>query len=299
MRARILGSVALVGLLSGVAIAQTPAPDAATWAADLARQYWVAGNITYLVADGYEAKIDVFVPRHASAAALAPAVIYLHGGGWTGGDKSTAALRVMPYLEMGFAAVAVNYRLALAPAAVEDCRCALRWVIANAAKYNIDPDRLVVTGESAGGHLALITGMLPSSAGLDGNCPGPEELRVAAIVNWYGCTDIVDVIGGENEKPFAVNWLGDRSDREEIARRVSPVQYVRAGLPPILTVHGDADAIAPYNHAVRLHEALEAARVPNRLLTVPGGDHGSFTREANLTVYAGIREFLAAHGIAR
>ena len=89
-------------------------------------------------------------------------------------------LRALPYLEMGFAVVNVTYRLARvseAPAAVEDCRCALRWVIQNAKEYGLDVNRLVVTGYSAGGHLALTTGMLPASAGLDRQCPGPDNLR--------------------------------------------------------------------------------------------------------------------------
>src|SRR5438477_8117682 len=102
-----------------------------------------------------------------------------------------------PYLEMGWAVVNVEYRLArasLAPAAVEDCRCALRWVIKNAKDYNFDINRIVVTGHSAGGHLALTTGMLPASAGLDRECHGPEELKVAAIINWYGITDVNDLL---------------------------------------------------------------------------------------------------------
>ena len=281
------------------AFAQAAAPDAATWVADVASRYSITPNVTYLVADGHTVQLDVYAPRGASAAAPVPTVIVIHGGGWTGGDKNVASLRLLPYLEMGWAVVNVNYRLGTAPAAVEDCRCALRWVIRNAAKYHFDVGKLVVTGESAGAHLALTTGMLPASAGLDGRCPGPEELRVAAIVNWYGVTDVSDVIGGANQQPYAVRWLGSRSDRDEVARRVSPIRYVRAGSPPVVTVHGDADRIAPYRHAVRLHEALAAAGVPNRLLTIPGGDHGGFTRDQFVRSWATIREFLKEQGIAR
>lgn len=276
--------------------AQAP-PDGATWAADLTTRYWIAPNITYLVADGVEAKLDVFVPRDGSAKAPRPTVIYLHGGGWTGGDKVVATLRLLPYLEMGWAAVNVDYRLTVAPAAVEDCRCALRWVIQNAAKYGFDVDKLVVTGDSAGSHLALTTGMLPSSAGFDTRCPGSEELRVAAVVNWTGVTDVLDVVEGERQQPYAVRWLSEGPGRDELARRLSPLTYVRAGLPPIFTVHGDADTSAPYSHAVRLHQALDAAKVPNRLLTMPGRGHGDFSRDEVVMIYGAIREFLGEQGL--
>jgi len=291
-------------IVCGVAQAlaqQTPVPDAATWVAEIGSRYYVAPNVAYLVADNYEAKLDVFVPRHASATAPTPTVIYIHGGGWMGGDKNVTVLQLLPYLEMGWAAVNVEYRggPATAPAAVEDCRCALRWVIRNASKYNFDVNKLVVTGESAGSHLALTTGMLPASAGLDEECSDTEELKVAAIVNWYGVTDVVDVFEGANQQPFAVQWLGSLPNAKEVARRVSPLQYVRPGLPPILTIHGDADLVAPYSQAVRLHKALDDAKVPNQLLTIPGGTHGGFKREEVIRIYATIREFLQKHGIAK
>jgi acetyl esterase/lipase len=180
---------------------------------------------------------------------------------------------------------------------VEDCLCALRYVGANAKTYDIDPSRLVVSGDSAGGHLALTTGMIPESAGLDRECPGAPLPKVAAIVNWYGITDVVDLLDGPNRKSYAVQWMGSLPNREEIARRVSPLTYVRQGLPPILSIHGDADPTVPYNHAVWLHEALTKEGVPNQLLTVPGGKHGGFTPDERTRIFAAIREFLAKSGL--
>lgn len=206
----------------------------------------------------------------------------------------------MPYLEMGYAVVNVEYRLArvsLAPAAVEDCRCALRWVIAHAKQYNFDTNKLIVTGSSAGGHLALMTGMLTPAAGLDRQCPGGEDLKVAAIINWYGITDVNDLLGGPNTRNFAVAWLGSQTNRDEIARSVSPLAYVRKDLPPILIIHGDADPVVPYGQAVRLHEALNKAGAANQLLTVPGGKHGQFSRAEDMRAYAAIREFLAKYNL--
>jgi acetyl esterase/lipase len=206
----------------------------------------------------------------------------------------------LPYLEMGMAVVNIDYRLASvapAPAAVEDCRCALHWVRQNADQYKFDTSRIVITGFSAGGHLSLTTGLLPSSAGLDRQCSAGGELPVAAVVNWYGITDVEDLLDGPNMKNYAVFWLGSLPDRERIARRVSPLTYIRPGLPPVLTIHGNADPIVPYSHAVRLHEALDRAKVPNRLLTVSGGKHGGFTQEELVRAYSSIREFLQQTGV--
>src|SRR5262249_54956536 len=156
---------------------------------------------------------------------------------------------------------------------------------------NIDTNRLVVTGESAGGHLALSMGMIPESAGLDRECASPQQVpKAAAIINWYGITDVADVIDGPHRANAAMQWFGSLPNREEIARRVSPLTYVRAGLPPVLTIHGDADTTVPYAHAVRLHEALEKAGVPNQLVTIPGGKHGGFTPEERTKIYATIRD---------
>jgi acetyl esterase/lipase len=278
----------------------------------VANGYRVASNITYLRASGQDLRLDVYQKRETTGPN--PTLVYIHGGGWTNGSKESSVLTFLPYLEMGWTVVNVQYRLAdiaHAPAAVEDCRCALRWIYRNAEQFNFDLDRIVLTGNSAGGHLALTTGMLPASAGLDQQCPGDrnrawstgdrstEELKVAAIINWYGITDVVDLIDRTPgpSGAYTVAWLGSATDREEIARRVSPLTYVRPGLPPIMIVHGDADPIVPYQHGVRLQKALEDAGVPNEFVTVPGGGHGGFSDEENVRIYAAIRDFLGVHGI--
>jgi acetyl esterase/lipase len=203
--------------------------------------------------------------------------------------------------------VNVEYRMAqvsLAPAAVEDCRCALHWVFANAKKYNFDPTRVVVQGGSAGGHLALMTGMVTQAAGFDRDCftdednvwsenPGTnKDPRVAAIVNWFGISDVPDELSGPNAKGYAVAWIGTQPNAEEIAKRVSPINYVTHDLPPIITIHGDKDALVPYAQSVRLHKELDAAGVPNELHTVPGAGHGGFTYEQNQEAWAAVRAFL-------
>ena len=169
----------------GVVSAQRPAGDASTFAAYVGTGYRVAPNITYTTASGVELKLDFYRPAQASGPL--PTAIFMHGGGYRiGSRKEASVLSVMPYVQMGWNAVNVEYRasgIALAPAAVEDARCALRWVIHNAKEYNVDTERIIVTGQSAGSHLALMTGLVFELAGFDRNCPGPESLKVATVVN--------------------------------------------------------------------------------------------------------------------
>ena len=209
-------------------------------------------------------------------------------------------MSLIPWLEMGWQVVNVEYRLArvaLAPAAVEDCLCALRFINNQAKTYNIDTTRLVTSGESAGGHLSLTTAMIPESAGLDRECAGAPLPRVAAVINWFGVADVGDVVDGPHRANAAASWMGSLPNRDEVARRVSPLTYVRPGLPPVLTIHGDADVTVPYQHAVRLHEALSKVNVPNQLLTIPGGKHGNFAPDERTKIYVTIREFLAKNGL--
>ena len=200
--------------------------------------------------------------------------------------------------------VNVEYRLAgtsPAPAAVEDCRCALHWVQAHAKVFNFDASRIVLTGGSAGGHLALITGMLPANSVFDRQCPTNDSIRwnsgvepqvkVAAIVNWFGITDVVELLDGPNAKHYAIEWFGSMSNREELAKALSPISYVRPGLPPIITIHGDNDNIVPYSQALRLHAALNTAGVPNELVTIHGGGHDGFNRRELIDSFDKIKEF--------
>jgi len=294
---------ALLPLLASFCLAQA---DAAPFAAELFR-YKVETNIVYHTANNYQNKLDVYTP--ADAKAPTPVVIVIHGGGWIEGTKEERVLEMMPYLQMGFAAVNVEYRLgriSLAPAAVEDCRCALHWVFANAKKFNFDPNSVVLQGGSAGGHLALTTGMLTPAAGFDRECRAGDEdwsqnlgtskdPRVAAIVNWFGIADVLDELHGPNAKSYTVVWLGDQPNADEIAKRVSPINYVTRDLPPIITIHGDKDALVPYEQSVRLHKALDAAKVPNQLYTVPGANHGGFTFDQNQQAWTAVRQFLQQH----
>ena len=279
-----MGRLVLLGvLLCGCVLAQ----PAAAPANQLPEWVTAEANISY---GAYpETVLDILQPARGSLAAR-PGVIVIHGGGWVKGNKeSMVASHCLRYLEQGFVVCNVEYRLAPkypAPAAVEDVLRAAQWFHDNAKRYSVDTRRVVVTGTSAGGHLALMVGMTPKSANL-----GPEA-KVAAVVNWYGITDVADQLGGPNRRDYAVTWLPEQPGRLALADRLSPITYVRKNVPPILTIHGDADPTVPYEQGVRLIRKLREAGADAQLLSVPGGGHGRFPPERMEALYKDIFQFL-------
>lgn len=291
-------------------LAAQASDDGLRTAVMLDHAYWIEPNVTYLTASGKELKLDVYRPVKGKDAPQ-PVVLHFHGGGWVAGSRESSALAVLPWLEMGYAVVNVSYRLAnvaLAPAAVEDTLCALQWVGRNAKKYSFDLAKVVTTGDSAGGHLALATAMIPPDSPLTHQCAANEPTwsgqyanpapKVAAVINWYGITDVADMLQGPNVRSYAVAWFGSMPGREALARSLSPLSHVRAGGPAVFTIHGDADPLVPYAHGVRLKAALDKAGVKNLLHTVKGGGHGGFTAEQQVGAYAAARDFLRTQGLA-
>ncbi len=281
---------ALVLLTAGLAFAQAN-PPAETPVPEWVR---VEANIHY--GQYPETVADILQPAPA-ALEKRPGVIVIHGGGWVGGAKEgMVRAHCLPYLKQGFVVCNVEYRLAKAapaPAAVVDVLQAARWFRQNAGRYKVDPKRIVVTGASAGGHLALMVGMTPKSAGL-----GPTT-RVAAVVNWFGITDAADVISGPNMRKWAVTWLPPQQGRFELARRLSPLTYARRDVPPILTIQGDADNVVPYEHGVRLTRALRQAGADAELISVHNGKHGGFGEKKMEELYQEIFKFLKRRKIIR
>lgn len=302
-----LAAVAVVFFWSASALAQRGVTATDPWVDYAAGEYEIIPNVTYAVAGNVELKLDLYLPKSRSGPR--PVVMLFHGGGWVAGQKERNVLQLLPYLRLGWAAVNVEYRVArnaLAPAAVEDCRCALRWVHYRARQYGFDLSRIVLTGSSAGGHLALITGFLPDQSPFDRQCPTEEparwrtseepRVRAAVIVNWFGITDVADLVEGPNAKHYAIEWFGSMSDRLRLAQALSPLSYVRSDLPAVITIHGDQDDIVPYSQAVRLHNALDKAGVRNKLITINGAQHGGFDRDTLVRSFEQIREFLRSNG---
>lgn len=199
-------------------------------------------------------KLDLAYPK-AVAPKPRPALVIIHGGGWREGDKSSfsslehwAPGNVVDFAKLGFVAATINYRLsgeAPFPAAVEDCKCAVRWLRAHANDYHIDPDRIGAFGNSAGGHLALLLGMAGKGAGLEGDGPYREySSLVQAVVSDSGPVDL-DFKKPANSglsRVMAQFMGGPAETLAERTRKASPVSYSAGAVPPLLLIYGTVDS---------------------------------------------------------
>jgi acetyl esterase/lipase len=256
-----------------------------------ALDYQIEANIRY---DRYpETVLDILQPS-APALANRPGIIVIHGGGWVQGDKEGMLDRYcLPLIRHGFVVANVEYRLAKAapaPAAVNDVLRAAQWFHDHAAKYKVDPNRILVTGESAGGHLALMVGMTPASANL-----GPA-VKIAGVIDFYGIADVADQLEGPNARDYAAQWIPQQPNRLQLARQMSPTTYVRKGLPAILALHGDADPLVPYEQSANLIKAIKNVGGDAELITVPRGKHG-FTPQEMDELWPQIFKWLKKHKI--
>lgn len=231
-------------------------------------------DVEYGNAGGESLRLDVCVPEGAGPF---PAVILVHGGGWNAGDKSGGRLKGYmapmqePLTQAGFAWFSINYRLSpkfAYPACIEDVETAIRWVKAHAAEYRLDPARIALAGESAGGHLVALAAVRMTDA-----------TRLAAVIPFYGRHDLVgDVpIGGKLAPNLAALFARPETldaQTETLLRAASPLDLVRPGLPPFLLVHGTADQSVPYQQSVALEARLRVAGVPCDFITIKDGPHG-------------------------
>lgn len=247
----------------------------------------------YTELNGWKGKEDIYF--NPKAAKPTPVIFNIHGGGWNHGTKESQN-GFANFFKMGFAVVNIEYRLtaqATAPAAIEDVRAAILYVVQHAKELNIDPNKLVVMGGSAGGHLALMAGLLQNDDKFDGAYKNIHGYTVAAIIDKYGITDVWDWAYGKNiTSKSAVNWLGTYAKDEVFAKSVSPIYYVKKSSPPIFIVHGDADPTVPYQQSVNLKKMLDDVGCKNEFITIPGGLHGKFTKEQNTALNKSIEAFL-------
>jgi acetyl esterase/lipase len=227
--------------------------------------------------------LDILYPAVPDAAPR-PAIIHIHGGGWyTGGKDGDTTLRLMhAFAEKGYVALSIAYRLsdeAPFPAAVEDCRLAVRWLRANAAKYHVDPDHIGAMGGSAGGHLSAMLAVCGDEKPFDG-AGGLLEYSSAiqAAVPVCGPMDLQKPLSAEFglEKDDAVmRFLGGTPlQKVDEARRASPVNYVRPGLPPMILIHGDADKRVALEQSTDFAAKLKEAGCPVEMIVVKDGHHG-------------------------
>jgi acetyl esterase/lipase len=207
-----------------------------------------------------------------------PAIVWIHGGAWQGGSKHEFEGYAVEAAKRGYVSVTISYRLAprhLFPAQVEDCKCAVRWLRANAEKLHVDPQRIGVGGSSAGGHLALMLGAMDSSDGFEGEGGAADaSSRVQAVISYAGPTNLRSEYPDASKGVLVTLLGGPISDKQDAARQASPVNYVSPGDPPMLLVHGTKDPLVPYDQAIQMAEALTKAGVPGRLELLIGQGHG-------------------------
>jgi acetyl esterase/lipase len=247
-----------------------PAPSAA--------DFRTARDVTYAVMDGQPQRMDVAWPAGEGPY---PLVVLIHGGGWSGGDKSAYHPAMRLLAGQGYAAASINYRLASAPrnvfpAAVEDVRCAVRHLRSNAGAYRIDPARIGALGHSAGAHLAGMLGTAAEVQGLDGACPTRGvSAAVSAVVALAGPQDIRTAGALDpSQRGMVENFLGAPPEAVmERALLASPAVHVKSGTPPFLLVHGTSDGVVPLRQSRSMRDTLRAAGVPVTLIELPGIGH--------------------------
>ena len=249
-------------------------------------------NLVYTTSPGWEGKMDLYLPSKDKG--LSPAIINIHGGGWSGGSKDTQG-GFSPYFKAGFAVANIAYRLtgqATAPAAIEDTRCALIYLIKNSKALNIDVNKIIIMGGSAGGHLALMGGLLANDNRFDTNCPGVKNIKVAAIIDKYGIVDVGDKRYGKFRSGSEKKWLGGKVGDQAFIESVSPIYQVKKDSPPIFIAHGDADPTVPIQQSIDLKKKLDELGVKNEFMTIPGGLHGQFNSEQNTALNNAIMKFI-------
>ncbi len=227
-------------------------------------------DIEYAHTGGESLKLDVFTP---SGKGPFPAVIFVHGGGWSGGDKKGSNDPLfLPVAKRNIAWFTINYRLAPKhnyPAPIEDVHTAIRWVKAHAKEFNIAPNRIALVGESAGGQIVA-----------QAVVKADKDTQVVAVVPFYAPIDFI--LDMERRGGLSTSMRGYFGRKEAIAdeatlqllKEASPINHIRAGLPPFLLVHGTGDMSVLYNWSPLFQSKLKVAGVQCDLITIPDGVHG-------------------------
>jgi acetyl esterase/lipase len=256
-------------------------------------------DVVYGHAGGEDLQLDLFAPKDVEGPF--PAVVILHGGGWTKGTHEFFRPLAGALAARGYVAASVGYRMAPRhrfPSQIQDVKCAVRWLRANAERFRIDRERIAALGFSAGGHLALLLGLTQDKDEFEGDGGNREQSsRVQAVINISGPTDLTRPEWPEVTRTVFFDLLG--GSREQLAdayRTASPITYVHRGAPPVLTIHGTSDPVVPYEQAQLLHAALRKAKVSSRLIPLHGKNHGeNWTLKEHQRIATAILDFLDAN----
>ncbi|HBC89592.1 MAG TPA: lipase [Lentisphaeria bacterium] len=259
----------------------------------------VVKNLEYSKPQGKSMTLDLFIPENAKG--KLPLIVWIHGGGWTSGNKENPP--ALLFIKKGYAVASINYRLsqqAVFPAQIQDCKAAIRFLRAKAPEYNIDPDRIGVWGGSAGGHLVALLGVSNGVKELEGDGGNPDvSSNVQAVCDFFGPTDFTTIkelrmsddpdiqqklkeFKLDHDDNVLAKLLGGPIDqKQELALQASPLTYVKSlkndkkDYPPFLILHGDKDPIVPVEQSITFHDALKAAGLDSTLKVYKGAKHGN------------------------
>jgi acetyl esterase/lipase len=243
----------------------------------------VEPHLVYARYGDRELHLDLYHPAKGSGPF--PGIVFIHGGGWIGGTHLHFRRQAAYLASKGFVASTIEYRLsgeAPYPAAVYDCKAAVRWMRANAEKYKMNPQLIAVSGGSAGGHLAALLGTTNSISALEGNGGNAGfSSRVQAVVAFNGIYDFVSLMEKSPSRTLIERVVpkflgGTLHEVPEVYVEASPVAHVASSDPPFLLLHGTADTTAPYGQALEMQKALKCSGVKVELYSAKGASHGFF-----------------------
>lgn len=248
-------------------------------------------DIEYVQGGHSRHRLDLYLPENRSSPV--PVVLWVHGGGWAGGDKARTPAAFLA--TKGFAVASMNYRFskhAIFPAQIHDCKAAVRWLRANATEHHLDPSHIGAWGSSAGGHLVALLGVTPGVEDLEGTLGNNDQSsRVQAVVDWFGPTDFLTV-GSKDTRTTLLG--GDPQSNPDMARRASPINYVSGNACPFLIMHGDRDATVPIVQSESFALALKKAGVDATFVPIEDGAHGG-NKFNNKTQRDRIEQFFEKH----
>ncbi len=244
-------------------------------------------DLKYGDAAGGGQTLDLYLPEAANISL--PLIIWVHGGGWLGGDKGDCPALGM--VARGYAVASLNYRLsteAIFPAQIQDCKGAIRWLRAHARKYRLDTDRFGAWGASAGGHLVALLGTSGEVREIEGDIGGnlDQTSGVQCVIDWFGPTDMsvffqqaakgTNVFKGDPDRsPITTLFGGLMRDHMDLVRLANPITFIRKNNPPFLIMHGDHDPIVPLGQSEILAEALKQNGVDVQFEVLEGAGHGN------------------------
>jgi len=243
-------------------------------------------DLVYAKAGEKELLLDVYVPEDVEDKRL-PLVVWIHGGAWRAGNKKHCP--ALPLTKQGYVAASISYRLsqeAIFPAQIEDCKAAIRWLRANAAKYSIDPDRIGVWGSSAGGHLVALLGTSGDVKELEKQYAHRDHSsRVQAVCDFFGPTDFLKMdkdslpnsklVHDDPKSPESMLVGAPIQEDPGKVARANPITYVSKDDPPFLIVHGNKDPLVPWQQSKYLFDAMTKTGLKDvKFHLVEGAGHG-------------------------